>query len=71
MNNSIRITLQRAYQEMNPDTYSNGSYPSRYKVGERPTIPALLHTSSSHTPYPNVTKGGGVPLLFFSKMCCL
>jgi hypothetical protein len=57
---------------MNPDTYANGSYPSRYKVGEGPTSPALLHTSSSHTPYPNFTKGGGVPLLFLlQNMLCV
>jgi hypothetical protein len=63
MNNNVRITLPRAYQETSPDTYSTGSYLSRYEVGERPTSPALPHTFPSHTTYPNFTKGGGVPLL--------
>jgi uncharacterized membrane-anchored protein len=58
MNNNVRITLPRAYQETSPDTYSTGSYLSRYEVGER-----LPHTFPSHTTYPNFTKGGGVPLL--------
>jgi hypothetical protein len=57
MNNNERITLPRVYQETNPDTYSNGLYLSRYKVRERPTSPALLHTSSSQTPFHNDTKG--------------
>jgi hypothetical protein len=56
-NNNKSTTLTRAYQETNSDTYSNGSYPLRYKVGEGPTSLALLHTSSSHTPYPNDTSG--------------
>ena len=49
---------------MNSDTYSTDSYPSRYKVEERPTSPALPHTlpfliykvrwSPSTSSYPNV-----------------
>jgi hypothetical protein len=48
---------------MNSDTYSNGSYPSRYKVGERPTSSALLLTLLSHTLPILMIQVGGVPLL--------
>jgi hypothetical protein len=56
---------------MNSDTYSNNSYPLRYKVEERPTSPTLPHTSPHTLPILMIQKWPKVesPFSSFSSNC--